>query len=246
MAVAISSHTNLTASSGSVNQLTITVNTSGASSLIVYTYNQVNSAGDTTGVTADGVAMTLMATTARSDNTGRQIKSWGLHNPTQAASINIVVSRATTSTALLVASAYAMSGTDTGTPIPTAESANCKTAQNTGTTVSITLGNPANAGVTAFGIFDADSQTAGTGLTLDSTNDIISDFRSSPFPATANLAMTANASSGTNALIASALLVAATPSGPTNLKTWDGITKANTKTINGVAIANIKTVNGIT
>lgn len=38
----------------------------------------------------------------------------------------------------------------------------------------------------------------------------------------------------------------APPSGPTNLKTWNGIAKASVKTRNGVAIASIKTANGIT
>lgn len=35
-------------------------------------------------------------------------------------------------------------------------------------------------------------------------------------------------------------------SGPTNVKTWDGIAIANVKTINSVAIANVKTINGVT
>ena len=35
------------------------------------------------------------------------------------------------------------------------------------------------------------------------------------------------------------------PSGPANLKSWNGLAKASIKTINGVAIASVKSVNGV-
>lgn len=38
----------------------------------------------------------------------------------------------------------------------------------------------------------------------------------------------------------------AAPTGPVNVKTINGITKANVKTVNGIAIANVKSLNGIT
>lgn len=57
---------------------------------------------------------------------------------------------------------------------------------------------------------------------------------------------TLNANLGSSAsLMMFAAIIAVPPSGPTNLKTFNGLATASVKTINGLAIGSVKSVNGM-
>lgn len=193
-AVVRTAHANLVTNAGaSVNSLTYAFDCAGGSTLIASSYNAVNTAGDTTGVTYNAVSTTKVGLQARPGQ-NREIGLWAVHSPS-AGSNNVVVSRTTTATTLLASAVICYSGTDTAVAIPTVTSNDAKSS-NASSVNSITLTLANGAGAAVYGIFQSDDgpgQSAGTGMTILSSSDITSEFVSSPEPGGASQAVTGNA-----------------------------------------------------
>ncbi len=192
-AVVRTAHTNLVTNSGaSVNSITFAVNCLGGTSIIVSSYNEVNTAGNTTGVTYNAVATTAVGAIARPGQ-NRQISLWAKHSP-DSGSNNVVITRATTATSKLSGAAACYSGTDILVAIPTVTANDAKSSNASGvSSITITLAN--NSGAAVYGIYqtnDGPGQTAGTGMTILSSEDISSEFTSSPEPGNASQAVTGN------------------------------------------------------
>lgn len=201
MAVARTAHLNCANVTGTTN--TQPFDCVSGDTLITPTEDAVNTAGNTTGVTYNGVSLTEIARVGR--GTGdRQTCLWGIHNPSTGTN-DIVASRTSSSVGRFVVSAFAYSGTDTTTNLASLGAGYVKSSNGTATTTTLTFSNAGNEAICAMGEFQGGSQAASTGATLVSSFDIVSDFEASTLPATANYSMTATMASGEYAFVGVAL-----------------------------------------
>lgn len=156
----------------------------GGSTLIVAVEDATNTAGNTTGVTYAGVAMTELGRIA-APSQNRQITLWGLHSPASGSN-NIIATRTSAAVGRFTMSAVALSNTDTGVALTT----DVVSASATSSSKTFNFTNDTNAYIFAFGKFLSAGQSAGTGASLLSTYDIVSDFEASSV--STNHALTVN------------------------------------------------------
>lgn len=202
--VARTAHLNVVDSSGSATN-TQALDCAGGTTLVVYSENSVNTAGDTTGATYAGAAMTEFARIARPSQ-NREIVGWYKHSPASGSN-NIIVTR-TTASGRFVISAFAYSGTDI-TATYTALDDYTQEANGTGTTALLDFANDGDDAVSGLGVFSAGDQTGGTDTTIVSTFDIVSDVENSTIPTPASATLQVTQTSSTWAFIGVALKEAA-------------------------------------
>lgn len=89
------------------------------------------------------------------------------------------------------------------------------------------------------------SAGAGTTVRQADPNSSISDSNGTVSTGSQSLVATFTPSGLARGAVCTILPAVAAPSGPTNIKTYNGITASNTKTWNGIDWADIKTFNGI-
>ncbi len=241
MAITQTAHLNMVESTGNINSFTQSLDCAGGTTLVVAVNNQVNTAGDLTGVTYNGTAMTKIGVSNRSSD-NREISLWGLHSPASGAN-NIVASRTTTSTTVMRMAAISFAGTATGTAIPVAPANDAATGATTASSaISVTLSNGAGAGFYAITVTAASTgPTAGTGAASLSGVDIIWDWKSNPFPAGASHQFIVNATAGNNAIVAVAIEAAAS----SLINSINGQAYSGDSSIDGVAVASISSIMGV-
>lgn len=202
MAVARTAHLNLVSVSGTVNSQSF--NCASATSLIAYCEDATNTAGNTTGVTYNGVALTEIGRQSHpSDN--RELTMWGVHNPSTGTN-SLVATRTSSAVGRFVLGAMAVSGTDTGTPIPTTAGSYALKANGSSTSsYTFAFSNDGNDYIAGIAKFISGGQASGTGSTLISTYDIISDYEASTLPAGASYSFQVTGTSSNFAGIAVAL-----------------------------------------
>lgn len=206
--------------------------------LFVSTFGAVGS--DTvTGVTYNGVAMTLVKTLLTPTD-GRYLGAWVLMNPASGAN-NVVISVSSGDT---YGMAVSYTGTaQTGQPDSFGFNSNTFTSSLT-TSTNVVASNCWNVYLNRAAYFPP--PVAGTGATLRSANATYGQgiFDSNGTVGTGSQSMTCTCSSPGPF---SGVLISFAPSasGPANMKTWDGLATASVKTMGGLAIGSVKTWNGL-
>jgi len=220
--------------------------TCGASATALFVGIQTAATSDTiSGVTYNGVSMTELTSHNGSDS---KHKSFGLISPaTGTNSVSITYTNSSGNGARAVVMSYTgangFGATNTQQTTSTPQTLSVTTTQDNSWLVGFTGANVA---------FSGTNYTAGTSTTLRGTvgaggrincGGYDSNAAKSP---TGSYSLSSAGNSGFNNVQSVVELKEGSPvSGPTNLKTLNGIAKANIKTINGIAIANVKTYNGI-
>jgi len=207
MATARTAHKVVTTATGTTNSSSFDCN--GATTLIVMCEDATNTAGNTTGVTYNGVAMTEMGRTA-APSQSRQITMWGLHNPASGAN-TLTATRTSSAVARFTVSAIGISGTDTSVAVTT----NVQSISQTAATHTFNFTNTADDYVFCFGKFTSGGQAASTGSTLLSTYDIISDFESNPVPGGTNQSMTVTCTNAASCLLGAVIAQSSGGGSPT-------------------------------
>lgn len=132
----------------------------------------VNTAGNTTGATIGGNAMTEMGRVARG-GTNRELIIYGYHNTSLSGSQTLSVSRTSDSVGRFLVSAVGFIGTDTTSSL-TGRSASSSIASTT--SGSITLGNSIGDAICAISTSGSGGQAASTDTTELDAFDIVSTY----------------------------------------------------------------------
>lgn len=206
--------------------------------LVVATYT--NLAGDITGVTYNGVAMTSLGTYTYGLRGGQL---WYLLNPASGAN---TVSISHTGAVFTIGVAASYTGVKQSGQ-PDAAINTQTTASGTSLTATVTVTATGSWLVTGT-ITEGNALTAGTGATLRITgsNVAVALFDSNGSPGTGSQSMTINESPANQFAIGMVSFAPAAASGPANVKTFDGVTQSTgVKTYMGNALTDTKTVMGV-
>lgn len=241
MAIAFDFGSTGTASATSV---TVAHTVSGSDRILLtgVTTGDGSSQGDdvVTGVTYNGVSMTRINTVV---NTGNTSRSYLYYLLAPATGTNNVVASLSTSRRVRASSA-SYTGVGNGQP----DASNTATDSSNPYSISVTTVAD-NCWVVGFdGNGAGEAITAGTSTTArggSGTTGMIGDNNAAKTPAGSVTLNFASTDGFPNALVAASISPGTQVSGPTNMKTWDGVTSANIKTMDGVALASVKTWNGI-
>lgn len=197
-----------------------------------------NNSTGASGVTYNGVALTLLDT--RTDAGGNIPELWYLIAPATGAN-NIVISMSGSCAIAGASSSY--SGARQSAPAVFGDE-----RADSATTISKALTSTVDNSWIVSGAtnnFAATSWTAGANTTFRSAAQWAGfcDGNAAITPA-GSATLVANLGSSAS-LIMLAAIVAPPPLGPANLKTFNGLAAASVKTINGLAIASVKSINGM-
>jgi hypothetical protein len=208
--------------------------------LIVFAHNNQTTGDVFTGVTYNGTSMTRLATTA---GNGAFIALYFLVAPTSGTH-TLTISG--TWSAGWDENAFVMSYDGVDQTNPANSVATNGTAPVTGT---VNLSST-NSWAVTFGYEDAVPISNGTGIATVRVPETPTQYRaagdSGVVASSGNYNQTWSAGSGNIRMLQVGIAPVA-PSGPTNVKTWDGVTQSTgIKTYESVAVASVKSVIGIT
>lgn len=223
------------------------------SNLVLYVLAGTASGVTVTGITYNSVAMSLVDSYT---GIGQAVDNLYLYILTAPATgSNSVVVSASGSGSLI----YSQSGSYTGAAQSGQPPHTAKNTGNSVTTLTTTVNTstaPSTDNCWIVGGYSLDGNftvSAGAGTTLRSTNASIKnwlgimDGNAVVHPAGSSSLIFNSSSSCNMRGIITSLAPFVAPSGPTNVKTWDGVTQSTgIKTYEGVAVASVKSVNGIT
>jgi len=207
---------------------------------ILFVHGYTNSNSDLiTGITYNGVAMSFIS--KGSPSGGRYSYLYYLVAPATGA--NNVVITASSSTSLGGTSTSYTGASQSGQPDGT--QSQLVTETNTDNTVVTTADN-CWAVLTSIGA----QATASTNTTLRGVGSTFGDAKmfdnnADITPAGSYAMATTSGGAGAIQYLQASFAPVFVPSGPANVKTYNGVASASTKTIDGVAIASVKTWNGI-
>lgn len=235
-------HDGGTASSFSFNH------TSTGSNLLADIDVVVADAGNTvtvSSVTVDGNASTQVGTDAVGTTNARRTTKW-FRVPVTAGtnSVSVTLSAGASAWTRVIITTYTGSA-QSGQPNVTAQTvANANTSVSQAVTTTVD-----NCALVGIGLAGTNVITAGANtvkVASLSTDDPVS-FESSPLLETpAGSFSLAYTSAGAYDLPLIVAAIAPAVTGPTNMKTWDGLATASIKTMDGLAIGSVKTWNGLT
>lgn len=242
MAIAYDNGTYAQATTGTSLSFAFTVSGSDRI-LFVMGSDKSSAASVVTGITYNGVALTKITGLNGSGSANdRAISIWYLIAP--ATGSNNVVISASESVGLRF-SAVSYNGVKQSSPIDVSDTS---TATGSATISNDVTTSTDNDWAIQF-IKDATGSltySSSTGDTMRLANDAgghaIADTGSAITPAGSTTMTLGNGSSAN----IGGLMVAFSPSIPTNIKTVNGLVKASIKTVNGLAIASVKSINGLT
>jgi hypothetical protein len=226
-------------SSVSTSQTPTSVAVSG-SNTVGFVYVVGESASDQiTAVTWGGVSMTKIA--AVQTPTDRYASLWWIANPSSSATISF-----TGGTFWRSFSFYYTGAAQTGQPDSFATNTN--TASTSITAATTVVGSNCwlvmcqkdkTGGIT----YTAANSLASMRANADAGGIAIGDSNGTVLSGSRTGGMTSGTSSDHGAIVFS---IAEAVSGPTTVKTWDGVAIASVKTVDGTAIASVKSINGLT
>lgn len=218
----------------------------GTDLILVVTY-ATNQDQNVSGITYNGVSLTNLNSMAPGGNNKQS--TWYLINPATGSN-NIVVSFSS-SLAYYQLCAVSFTGVKQTTPFGTPVTAfsNSSVTDHDSAALTTTVANSWALDTYVYGS-DGGSIIADSSQTLraSSRNGITGQIYTKLVASPGSTQMDTSVSGTTNNFSHSTVEMfeaSASPSGPANVKTVNGLAKASVKTVNGLAMASIKTINGL-
>lgn len=239
MAIAFNAATAFT--QAQATSLTYAHNTTGGANVLVVVLGSQFAGDHLTGATYAGTTM-RQVNKVFVGNTGDYM--WALA-PCTAGNNNVVITRDASDWIYSMCASYTDCAAVNPTTAPDANTTNTASAASSITTSVISVAN--NCWTVIVGD-DGGINTGGAGTTIrNSAGDglLLADSNAAITPAGSTSLILNRAGSNAWQVVMASFAPYVAPSGPTNLKSMDTVTKANIKSIDGVLIANIKSVNTV-